>query len=110
MCSAGSRRRVFLSVCERLIEGDTDSVFRSPNDVAWQPQSVFRHNQCEIFGYPDYIEYLESCPGSREIADHAFDLVATVINLRGLGYTVAGRNSSFDHNRPFRLEGSKKSL
>jgi hypothetical protein len=72
--------------------------------VAPQLQPVFWDGQCEIVRHPDYIEYLKRCPSCREITDHAVDLVATVINLRGLSNTVARCNSSFDHNRTLRLK------
>jgi hypothetical protein len=87
-----------------LVERHTDSIFRAPNEATLQPQAIFRDYQCEIRRHSGNIRYLQRRPGSGEIADDAVDLVTTVIDLRRLVDTVAGRNSGFDHNPILRLQ------
>jgi hypothetical protein len=91
----------------RLFERNTHSVSLAPNKAASQLQPVFGHNQYEFCGHPDEIRHLNRCSGCGDVANYAVDLVAAMVDLGGLGNTVARRNTGFDHDRDSRLKESE---
>jgi hypothetical protein len=80
-----------------LVEGYSNTLLFSPNDVAGNMLPIGGQDQGEFIGNADRCVHVQHGPGVRHIADRAINGTAAELDRSGLQYAVPRHNPLFIH-------------